>query len=62
MSFIKDNFNTVRIYVKNVVGTWSKGGNFNEQADIFRTRGAVDLNMGRIDADSAGHTMLVKLL
>ena len=62
MSFYKRQFNTVRIYVKNVVGTWSKGGNFNEQADIFRTRGAVDRNMGRIDAVSLAGPHVGKII
>ena len=62
VSFYKRQFNTVRIYVKNVVGTWSKGGNFNEQADIFRTRGAVDRNMGRIDAVSLAGPHVGKII
>ena len=41
ITFYKRQFNSVRIYVKNITGTWSKGNNHNEDADIFRVRGSV---------------------
>jgi hypothetical protein len=62
VTFYKRQFNTVRIYVKNVTGTWSKGNDFNEDADIFRSRGAIDRNMGRINGVSLSGTRLGKII
>ena len=62
ITFYKRQFNTVRIYVKNVTGTWSKGNDYNEDADIFRVRGAIKRNMGRINAVSLEGTRIGKII
>ena len=38
VAFYKRQFNDVRIYVKNVTGTWSVGDNFGTTANILRIR------------------------
>ena len=62
ITFYKRQFNTVRLYVNNVTGTWSKGGLHNEPADIFRVRGATKRNMGKIDAVSLEGTRIGKII
>ncbi len=62
ITFYKRQFNTVRIYVKNITGTWSKGNTYNQDADIFRSRGAIDRRMGRIDAVSLEGTRIGKII
>ena len=62
VTFYKRQFNTVRIYVKNVTGTWSKGNGYNEDADIFRVRGATKRNMGRIEGVSLEGTRIGKII
>ena len=62
ITFYKRQFNTVRIYVKNVTGAWSKGRDYNEDADIFRVRGAVKRNFARIDAVSLAGARLGKII
>ena len=62
ITFYKRQFNSVRIYVKNVTGVWSKGNNHNEDADIFRVRGSIQRNMGRIDAVSLDGPRVGKII
>ena len=62
ITFYKRQFNTVRIYVKTVTGTWSKGNDYNETSDILRVRGAIKRNMGRISGVSLSGTRLGKII
>ena len=59
--FYKREFNDIRIYVKNVTGTWSLGDNWGQTADIIRS-GSPDRTMGEIKATSLGSAVVGKIL
>tara|TARA_R110000851_G_scaffold76814_3_gene169042 strand:+ start:16317 stop:31109 length:14793 start_codon:yes stop_codon:yes gene_type:complete len=58
--FYKRQFNDVRIYVKNVTGTWSLGDNWGQTSDIIR-QGSPDRTMGEVKAVSLGTTEVGKI-
>jgi hypothetical protein len=67
--FYQRNFNTVRVYVNNVQGTWSNGTLWGERSNIQRDAppGAdptttPDREMGEIEAVSLGSSLVGKLV
>ena len=62
VTFYKRQFNTVRIYVTNVSGTWSKGDGYNETAKINRVRGASVRPIGTLNGASLSGTRVGKIV
>jgi len=58
--FYKRQFNDVRIYVKNVTGTWSLGDDWSQTTDIIR-QGSPDRTMGEVKAVSLGTSVVGKI-